>query len=130
MRGQLRELIAWLEGALADPNATDTHTRAKGLLTYGTAVMFAEKGAPEGIDRSAGFARAESALEESVRLFRDLADRRQEASALEELGYTVWMTSQSPTRAVSLLEAALAIYRELGNHSASNARSPESVTVC
>ena len=68
MHGQLHELIAWLERALADPTATEARTRAVGLTTYGTALHWTFQLTP-----------AESTLRESLRLFREVADRRGEA---------------------------------------------------
>ena len=101
MHGQLRELVFWSERALAAPAATDVRTRAVALVTYGDALLYTEE-----------YERAREALQESLLLFRDIGDRKGEASALRMLDHVVW--AQGSTRhAIELGEAALAILREI-----------------
>lgn len=101
MHGQLRELVFWSERALAAPAATDMRTRAVALETYGEALLYTEE-----------YERAREALQQSLLLFRDIGDRKGEASAIQRLDHVVW--AQGSTRqAIELGEAALAILREI-----------------
>ncbi len=100
MHGQHQELVDWLERALATPGATDPRTRAVGLKAYGDGLIYAEQ-----------FDRAHESLEESLVLFRELGDRRAEASVLNRLDMAAWAQGDIQ-QALELAESALAIYRE------------------
>jgi predicted ATPase/class 3 adenylate cyclase len=100
MHGQLQELVAWFERALAMPSATNARTRAVGLAAYGDALIFIEQ-----------YERAHESLEESLILFRELRDRLSEASVLNRLDVAAWAQGDIQ-QAIELAEEALAIYRE------------------
>ncbi len=100
MHGQVQELVAWLERALATPGATDMRTRAVGLRRYGEGLLFMEQ-----------HDRAREPVEESLLIFRKLGDRLGEASALQTLDMAAWAQGHID-QAIELAEAALAIYRE------------------
>ena len=102
MQGQLDELIAWLEGALANPTTTDLQTRAIGLREYGYA-----------LDQVGEYTRAWEALQESLELFRELGDRKCEAEVLLALSM-VAHDRGSLEEALALANPALASFRELG----------------
>jgi predicted ATPase len=103
MHGQLQELVAWLERALATPRATDMRTRAVGLGIYGEGLLYIEQSD-----------RAQAPLGESLILFRELGDRLGEASVLQTLDMAAWAQGHIE-QAIELAEAALAIYREQGD---------------
>jgi predicted ATPase/class 3 adenylate cyclase len=105
MSGQLHELIAWFEPALAELEAVSPAERAAGLITFGDALMFTER-----------YERAEDVLNESLALSRLHGDRRGEASALNSLG-SVRSGVGARADAVQLHERALAIYRQLNEPS-------------
>ena len=98
--GQLQELVAWLERALAAPEATDARTRARALRAYAQGLLLIEQ--PD---------RANAPLQESLLLFRELGDRLGEASVLRELDMAAWAQGHIE-QAIELAEAALTIYRE------------------
>ena len=100
MHGQLQELIPRLERALQASATLDTHTRAAGLRTLGSALSFTEQ-----------YDKAREPLEERLALFRQLGDQLGEASALVTLGMG-FSNQGSFARAIDLLQAALAISRE------------------
>jgi tetratricopeptide (TPR) repeat protein len=100
MHGQHQELVDWLERALATPGATDPRTRAVGLKAYGDGLIYTER-----------FHRAHESLEESLVLFRELGDRRAEASVLNRLDMAAWAQGDIQ-QALELAEAALTIYRQ------------------
>jgi predicted ATPase/class 3 adenylate cyclase/DNA-binding winged helix-turn-helix (wHTH) protein len=103
MHGQLQELIPRLERALRTSATLDTHTRAAGLRTLGSALSFTEQ-----------YDKAREPLEESLALFRQLGDQSGEASALTMLGMGFSNQGSFP-RGIDLLQAALAISRENGD---------------
>ena len=103
MHGQLQELIPRLERALQASATLDTHTRAAGLRTLGSALSFTEQ-----------YDKAREPLEESLALFRQLGDQLGEASALVMLGMGFSNQGSFPG-AIDLLQAALAISREKGD---------------
>lgn len=90
MHGQVQELVAWLERALATPGAMDPGTRAVGLGRYGAALLVIEQSD-----------RAGEPLEESMVLFRELGDRLGEASALRTLDLAAWAKATSTKRSRS-----------------------------
>jgi predicted ATPase/DNA-binding SARP family transcriptional activator len=103
IHGRLRELIAWLEGVLAEPATIDARSRAIGLRTLGEALTFVGQA-----DKGRG------SVEESLALFRELNDKPGEASALTVLGDLLSDQGSQP-QAIKLLRASLAIYRDAGD---------------
>ena len=100
MHGEQQELVDWLERALATPGATDPHIRAVGLKAHGHGLIYTEQ-----------FDRAHESLEGSLVLFRELGNRRAEASVLNRLDMVAWAQGDIQ-QALELAEAALEIYRE------------------
>jgi tetratricopeptide (TPR) repeat protein len=103
MRGQLPELNRWYELALASSDALDQKSRARGLESYGQALIHCER-----------YESAERALEESLAIFRGLHDDTGVASALNYLS-TVYQARGDSDRAISLLRDALATYEGTGD---------------
>jgi predicted ATPase/class 3 adenylate cyclase len=99
MHGQVQELVAWLERALATPGATDLRTRAVGLRRYAQGLLFIEQ-----------YDRVREPLEESLLIWRKLGDRLGEASTLQTLDMAAWAQGHID-QAIELAEAALTIYR-------------------
>jgi predicted ATPase len=101
-QGQLHELIAWLEHALANPTPTDLRTRAIVLREYGVA-----------LDQVGEYGSAWESLQGSLELFRALGDRQCEADVLLELS-GVAHDQGLIEEALALATPALASFRELG----------------
>jgi predicted ATPase/class 3 adenylate cyclase len=99
MHGRHRELITWLERALATPATIDARTRAVGLRTLGDAMNYREQ-----------YDKAPEPLEQSLALFRELGDASGEAAVLTILGIC-FGNQGSHAQAIELLEAALEISR-------------------
>lgn len=100
MHGEVQELVAWFEQALAKPGLTDNRTRAVGLRMYGAGLVFMGQEV-----------RASEPLKESLLIFRELGDRLGEATALRMLAMAAWAEGNNE-QAIERSEAALAIYRE------------------
>ena len=101
MHGHLTEGRAWLESALDGAGGKPTSHRARALMAVGTLAS-----------SQSDFARARSALEESLAIFRELGDKESVASTLRNLGNELRYRGdlEGSWRA---LEEALAIAREL-----------------
>jgi tetratricopeptide (TPR) repeat protein len=103
-RGFLVEGRSWLERALAVSDGSQARSRAE-ALSNACSLAWAQR------DQAAAVAFGEEALA----LFRQLGDRRGEASALRALGAAEIAADRGdPDRPGDLLEQALAIWRELG----------------
>jgi predicted ATPase/class 3 adenylate cyclase len=100
MHGQVQELVAWWDRALATPGAIDMRTRAVGLRTYGEELIHIEQ-----------YDRAHERLEEGLALFQELGDRLGEASVLQALAWAASVQGYIE-QAIELGEAAMAICRE------------------
>ncbi|HLF25880.1 MAG TPA: tetratricopeptide repeat protein [Anaerolineae bacterium] len=101
MRGHLTEGRTWLEAALTKGRALPAAIRAKAFREVGALVL------AQGDQRQ-----AKAFLEESVRLYRELGDKRSTAWSLNNLGLIV--EAQGDYHSARLLqEEGLALHREM-----------------
>jgi predicted ATPase/class 3 adenylate cyclase/Tfp pilus assembly protein PilF len=100
-RGQAREIARWWERALATPTAVEPDLRAEALYGLATSLMMIEE------DQ-----RITELLNESLQLFRQTGNQRQEACALLELGHLSIDLGALPN-AMAYYEQALAIFRRI-----------------
>ncbi len=104
IRGHYREGLHWLEAVLELPQVDQpTAAQAKSLLGAGWLASFLG-------DRIAACSR----LEESARLFRELADKRSLAEALAELAWLQFFSDRGITSR-TLLEESIRLAREVGD---------------
>jgi non-specific serine/threonine protein kinase len=103
LRQHLREGQDWLERALARGRAAPAALRAKTLLVTGD--VAGELGDP---------ARAQTLIEQSVALYRELGSKKELAVALSILGTWTWR-GRSEQRGVAWLEEGVAVAREGGD---------------
>ncbi|HSV41745.1 MAG TPA: tetratricopeptide repeat protein, partial [Nocardioidaceae bacterium] len=98
LSSHIEEGLRWFEGALEIGQHAAAPIRAKALAQYGSLLMFANR--PQ---------ESSARLEESVALYRSLADHEGLAHALVALGSTV--SGRDPSRAGPILEEALEVSR-------------------
>jgi tetratricopeptide (TPR) repeat protein len=102
-RQQPRERLRWLKVALATADTIDSRIRARLLLGVGI-----------NHSRLAENASAITALEEALRICRDVGDRDTEAEVLSYLGITYIVAGQTDN-AIVVLEQSLSIARNVKN---------------
>ena len=103
VRGYHGESRAWLQSALGRSSGTFTTARAKVLFGAGQLAWFQGE-----------LARANTLLEESLTLYRDLADDTGAAYALLFLGRTA-ISQGGYRQGATLVEESLALFRQQGN---------------
>jgi tetratricopeptide (TPR) repeat protein len=104
-RGHQREGRRWMEEALSKSATMPASARAKALFVTGAMAS-----------GQADFQSAESLVEESLKLFRELKDKLGSAYALSNAAYAALGQGQ-PQRAITLTEEAVDLFLEEGEKS-------------
>ena len=103
IRGQSPELVSWFDKLPDGLPSLAAPVRAVGLRTYGRVLFFTEQ-----------YDRVQRPVEESLAIFRELGDRREEAATLRSLASSRWAAGDHAT-AIAHLEESLAICRSEGD---------------